>query len=75
MATGPDADVAHLIEIGEVRRLHLGPGDHLVITYPMPLPRGTVDRLKDRLHVYFGPDVPITILDSGADLTVVTGGE
>lgn len=63
--------VEPLPEAGEVRRLHLGPGDHLVITYPMRISQASADRLRDKLRAWFGPDVPIHILDSGAELTVV----
>jgi hypothetical protein len=60
-----------LPEVGEVRRLHLGPGDHLVITYPVPLSQSSAIRLKERAHAVFGPDVPVLVLDCGAELAVV----
>ena len=66
---------ADLPEVGEVRRLHLGPGDHLVITYPMPISDASATRLKHRAHAVFGPDVPILVLDSGAELTVAAADD
>jgi hypothetical protein len=64
-----------LPEVSEVKRLHLGPGDRLVVTCPAPLSAYELDRLRARLREVFGPDLPVMVLDGGKDVTVVAAEE
>jgi len=61
-------------EPGEVKRLTLGPGDRLVITYPRLLSQQEADRLRQRFAAALR-DVPVIILDGGADVSVVAEEE
>lgn len=56
--------------VGEVVRLHLGPGDRLAVIYPRTLSARDAARLKERLAVVW-PDVPVAIFDQGPELRVV----
>jgi len=68
VSTGVNQD---LPEVSAVRRLHLGPGDKLVVTCPHPLSVVSAARLKSRLIEVFGPNLPFLILDGGMDVEVV----
>lgn len=57
-------------EAGEVERLTLGPNDRLVVTYPRMLSQMDAERIKRRISLALG-DVPVVILDCGAELSVI----
>jgi hypothetical protein len=59
-----------LPEVGEVRRLSLGPGDKVAVIYPERLSAYYYDVLRARL-IEIWPDVPVLVLDGGPDLAVV----
>jgi len=65
--TGPS------IKTGE--RLHLEPGDVLILTSPKPLTDYTIAKLTLQMRDNFGPDVPIAILDAGLRLQVINKAE
>lgn len=64
-----------LPEVSEVKRLHLGPGDRLVVTCPAELSMYELGRLRARLREVFGHDVPVMVLDGGKDVRVVAAEE
>jgi hypothetical protein len=68
-----DAGPDQWLLLGEVKRLHLGPGDRLAVTYPGPLRRADIEYIRAKVREFMGPDVPVMIFDQGADLTVVEG--
>jgi hypothetical protein len=58
-------------EIGEVRRVSLGPHDRLVVMVPEKITVQQRGQLRDRCAAVFGPDYPVLILDGGMDLAVI----
>lgn len=60
-----------LSEIPEVERLHLEPGDHLVLTFPYRLDMAEAAHILERLRSSL-PGVPVMILDDGAKFSVVS---
>jgi len=59
------------VELKDVERLHLEPGDVLVLTSRLPLDDATYTKISLQLRQQFGADVPIAILDNGLRLQVV----
>jgi hypothetical protein len=66
--TGPAQGAT--VELGEMVRLALKPGDMIVVTFPEPLSDADMSRLGDQLKRVF-PDHPVLVLDSGAKLGVI----
>jgi len=62
-------------EVPNIERLHLEPGDILVLTYPQKITAETADRIAAQLKDRFGAEVPVCVIDSGGRLQVVNKAE
>ena len=54
-----------------IAKLKLEPGDVLVLKFPKPLSREQMQNIRETFRINF-PNVKAMILDSGADLSVLT---
>lgn len=63
------------IELKDVERLRLEPGDVLVYVTPDLIDAETATRLTDQLRHQFGAHVPVVVLDAGARFQVVNKAE
>lgn len=62
------------IDIEDIKRVHLNPGDVLVIQVDKPISSATHKRIKELLHDVW-PDNKAVVLDAGIDLEVVEAYE
>jgi hypothetical protein len=61
-----------LPEIKEVQRLHLKPGDALVVMVDRPT-MADVEHIKGRVRATLGmPDLPVLVVPTGTEVGVVT---
>lgn len=61
------------MEIQDIRRLQIKPGDRLVLRLNSHLTQEQVGIVREHLE-RFAPGVPVLVLDPGMDLEVVAGG-
>jgi len=60
------------MDISEVQRLNLQPGDLLVVRFRQPIPATAAAAVMARVQAWAGTAVPVLILDGDASLEVVT---
>lgn len=70
-----DAPEPQLEDRGEIRRMHLGPDDTLVVRYDHRIRPDALAFIAARLRDIFGEDQKILVLDHGADVDVLTPDE
>jgi hypothetical protein len=58
-----------------IERLHLEPGDILVLSYPTRLTAETAYRIQEQVRTRLGAIVPVVVLDSGGRLQIVNKSE
>lgn len=62
---------AELLDVAEVERLALKPGDILVFKCPMPLSDDDFETIRARLRENLPESTKVLVLDNGADVAVL----
>lgn len=62
-------------EVAEVRRLVIRPGDKLVLRLDHLVDESQWENLVRRLRAALGDDVPVLVLEPGADLEVISSAD
>lgn len=62
---------AELLDVAEVERLALKPGDILVFKCPMALSDEEFETIRERLRERLPSSTQVLVLDNGADLAVL----
>lgn len=64
------------IQIEDLRRLELRPGDKFVLTYPGILSMEMASRIREAWNLFTGDDqeaFPLLLIDTGATISVLAG--
>jgi len=59
------------LEISDLQRVNLQPGDRLVVRFPGRITHQQAAWVYDRLREWAGGDFPVLVLDDGASVEVV----
>lgn len=62
---------AQLLDVAEVERLTLGPGDMLVLKVPVRLADDDFAEIGNRLRAALPPGTKILVLEAGLDISVL----
>jgi len=57
--------------VGELRRVDIKPGDKFVLRFDQPLSLDAIARFQSYWERFAGPGVPLLVLDSHAELSVI----
>lgn len=58
--------------VGDMTKITVGPNDVLVVTLPKTLSTIAAEYIKEHIQSVFGPEQRVLILDSGAQIGVVS---
>lgn len=74
--TRPERSVtaAQLLDVVEVERLAIQPGDIVVVKAPMRLTAGDCEYIHDKMKAVL-PDTDIIVLECGMDIAVIKASE